>query len=129
MRELKFYTYEVCDSYIPSDVNEALLNPSHIRQARMLVVARTAKQAYNNLVDLGLRGWFEKRLPRIAHGNDVDAISRAGLAVEDYVFVVSDQNNNVIRVMFDNSITGHRICCLIGRLTSGPNFTKVFERA
>jgi hypothetical protein len=114
-RALRAYTYELCDSHLPRDVLAALGEPSHIRQCRLVVFARTAKAALDRLIDLGLRSHGASK-PKLAYGNDVTALERAEFNTEGSVYVFGEQTRNVSRVHFDDSYVGARTSTLVGEL-------------
>jgi hypothetical protein len=116
-RQLRAYTYELCDSWLPRDILDVVGDKPHVHQGRLLVFARTAKDAMNILKDLGLCDFFHSKPPRIATGNDLDALISAGLATEGAVFVISDHTRHVALVDFQSEVTGSlRRATLIGEI-------------
>lgn len=116
-RSVRAYTYELCDSWLPRDILDVVGDKPHIHQGRLLVFARTAKDALNLLKDLGLRDFFSSKSPRVATGNDLDALVAAGLAAEGAVFVISEHTFHVARVDFQSEESGAlRRVTLIGEI-------------
>jgi hypothetical protein len=121
------YTHDALDSYLPADVLAALGDKPHIRQGRLLVFARTGRAARDLLVDLGLQSSFERRVPRLATGNDLDALRESGLGTEGSVYAVSHQTDRVVHIYFDNSHCGARTTAPIGELV-GPFTSRSLKR-
>lgn len=105
-RPVRAYTHEASAAWLPRDVLTVAGEPSHVCQGRVLAFARTALAARALLVDLGLQDFFSRKNPRVAFGNDLDALAEAGMVEEGKVYVVGDRSRNVVLVHFDSDIRG-----------------------
>jgi hypothetical protein len=110
-RPVRAYTYELCESTVPQDLLETLGEKSWVWQARILAFATTAKSAKDQLAKLGIRN---TKPPRVAYGNDVDALVFAEYGKSGSVFVLSENGGNVAEVMLSSD--GSRDSRLIGSI-------------
>ncbi len=113
-RPVRAYTYESCDSFLPRDVLDTLEAPSWVRQGRILIFARTIKQAKDICVNLGLVHEHDSTRPRVASGNDLDLLLAAGYGEESSVLALALDGEIVAMVHFD--IHGKRTSTVVGRI-------------
>ncbi|MET8278328.1 hypothetical protein [Micromonospora sp. NPDC005174] len=102
MSKLKTYAVGI-NTHVHSDIFAMLDQPSHIRQARVLVVAPTKAAAisYPSTVPGRWVGTPFTSEVRVASGNDVDALAVAGVLDTPAVFVIPHggwSGNGVVRV-------------------------------
>lgn len=97
--------------FVSALVRDALGLPSHVRQARVLVSARSKADAFRVLAERGM-GPGSVRDPefRVASGNDLDALAPSGLLNAPAVYAVSPRIGAVVRIEADRSPT------VVGRL-------------
>lgn len=103
MAELKIYTVETRDSIVPASAIAALGDRSHTLQAYVFVAARTKKVAIERLSATRVNAFPNQHNVRIAYGNDLDALLRAGwLGDEGQILVKSLNGTNVVRYLGDD---------------------------
>lgn len=87
MRPLKFYGDRRSHALRPAIRQDVLGLPSHVRQVSVLVAARKKADAVDYCEAAGL--WIPEREIRVLQGNDVDAMTEAGLLTEGVVYAAS----------------------------------------
>jgi hypothetical protein len=116
VRQLRAYSYDSYDVNLPIDVLHTLKAPSWVRQGYLVIFARTAKQANEICVDLGLV-FSGGHLPKLSLGGNAEALTDAGVAEEGSVFAFPLQGSEVARIHFDGPDAGaKRTSTLVGHL-------------
>lgn len=116
-RPIRAYTHrESSDGFLPSDVLDALGEPSHIRQGSLIVFATTATEAWR-LTENARLGVRSPRGLRIAEGSDAQALTTAGYAVVNAMFAMPMNGNAVVHIQGGQHFENSRHVERIGELT------------
>jgi hypothetical protein len=94
------YTYrEPTSCFLPLDVRETLSAPAHVQQGRLIVFAAHAREAADILAALEMGApVLHARYLALARGNDVAALTDAGLGSRGAVYAIAGGGRMVAAV-------------------------------
>lgn len=101
MKEIKPYTHrDSADGFLPRDVLDALGDPRHVQQGRLVVFAESAAAAARRLDELKLDlPYGDARRLALATASDVNALKAAGLNRPGGVFAISKRSGAVVEIL------------------------------